>query len=109
MAGDMLSLTSLHPIVRQRAVPNMVHMTYMLSVRMTSNPLFAQKVNIEGTNNIFEVAIANRLPVVWCRSSLSLQKTRLLSLFCARLMLLMPSEPTHGKTCCSSRCALRAP
>ena len=63
MAGDMLSLTSLHRIVRQRAVTNMVHMTYMLSARMTSNPLYAQKVNIEGTNNIFDVAIANRLPV----------------------------------------------
>jgi UDP-glucose 4-epimerase len=64
--GDLLDLPNLLRVGRKHGVRRIAHLAYMITLPTRANPWLAQKVNIEGTNNVFELALerkANR--IVW--------------------------------------------
>lgn len=55
--GDLLDLPNLLRISRQFRVDRVVHLAYMITKLTRANLAYAQKVNVEGTNNVFELVL----------------------------------------------------
>jgi UDP-glucose 4-epimerase len=67
--GDILDLPLLIRTARRRGVERIVHMAAAIASVVRANPALALRVNIEGTNNVFEAALAAGVPrVVWASS-----------------------------------------
>lgn len=54
--GDILDLPNLLRIVKNHEVDRVIHMAYLLIDASEENPYGAMRINIEGTNNVLEVA-----------------------------------------------------
>lgn len=63
--GDLRDMPRLARVTRAYEVDRIVHLAYMTTAPTKSNQWLAQEVNIEGTNNIFELAIGLDAKVVW--------------------------------------------
>lgn len=64
--GDLLDLAQLMRVGRNRGVNRVAHLAYMIMGPTKANPGLAQQVNVVGTNNMFELALALNAPrVVW--------------------------------------------
>jgi nucleoside-diphosphate-sugar epimerase len=55
--GDLLDLPLLLRICRQHGVDGIIHLAYLSTKLTKANPGYAQKVNVEGTNNVFELVL----------------------------------------------------
>ncbi|MDD4860097.1 MAG: NAD(P)-dependent oxidoreductase [Dehalococcoidales bacterium] len=67
--GDVTDLAQLIRTVKENKVNKLVHMAYMLTNDTAANPPRGIRVNIEGTNNVFETArILGLEKVVWASS-----------------------------------------
>ena len=67
--GDVLDLPLMVRTAREHQVDGIVHLAYMLGGMTERNPALATKVNIEGTNNVFEMAgFLGLRRVVWASS-----------------------------------------
>jgi len=68
--GDILDLPHLLRTIKKYDVNRVIHLAYMLIDACDANPYKAMKVNILGTNNVFEAArILDLERVVWASSS----------------------------------------
>jgi len=56
--GDLLDLPHMLRLAREKRLEGIVHLAYMISISTMANPAWSQQVNIVGTNNIFELALA---------------------------------------------------
>jgi len=69
LQGDILDLASLFRVCKEYEVENIIHMAYFKILHAKANPLWATRVNCEGTGNVFEAARILRLKrVVWASS-----------------------------------------
>lgn len=69
VAGDILDLATLLRTCRDHRIDTIIHMAYFKILQANANPLWATKVNCEGTGNIFEVArLLGLRRVVWASS-----------------------------------------
>lgn len=67
--GDVLDLPYLIRTARQHQVDRVVHLAYRLGLATELNPSQATRLNVEGTNNVFEMASIVGAPrVVWASS-----------------------------------------
>jgi len=67
--GDILDLASLFRACKEYQVEHIIHMAYFKILHAKANPLWATKVNCEGTGNVFEAArILGLKRVVWASS-----------------------------------------
>ena len=67
--GDVLDLPHLLRTARQHQADRIVHLAYILGRATEFNPHQATKINVEGTNNVFEVASSLGIKrVVWASS-----------------------------------------
>ncbi|MDD4859046.1 MAG: NAD(P)-dependent oxidoreductase [Dehalococcoidales bacterium] len=67
--GDITDLAQLTRTVKEHKVDKIVHMAYILTNETSANPPLGIRVNINGTNNIFEAArIMDVKKVVWASS-----------------------------------------
>ncbi|MDD5126647.1 MAG: NAD(P)-dependent oxidoreductase [Dehalococcoidales bacterium] len=67
--GDVTDLAQLVRTVKEHKIDKIVHMAYILTNDTTANPPLGLRVNIMGTNNIFETArIMDIQKVVWASS-----------------------------------------
>jgi len=69
--GDVLDLPHLIRTARQHQVDRVVHLAYRLGIPTELNPSNATRLNIEGTNNVFEMASIVGAPRVAWASSIS--------------------------------------
>ena len=68
--GDVCDIVSLLNTARQYEVRKVVHLAGILAPLSEANPSLAQRVNCEGTNNVFEAArILGLEKVVWVSSN----------------------------------------
>lgn len=56
ITGDVTEFTSVFKILRREKITHIIHLASLLTPQVRSNPRSAAKVNIMGTNNIFEAA-----------------------------------------------------
>lgn len=69
LRGDILDLATLMRVCKEGKVDKIIHMAYFKTALTKSDPLWATKVNCEGTGNIFETArILGLRKVVWASS-----------------------------------------
>ena len=69
LQGDILDLASLFRACKEYEVENIIHMAYFKILHAKANPLWATRVNCEGTGNVFEAArILGLKRVVWASS-----------------------------------------
>lgn len=54
--GDVLDLPRLFETIAGHRVDRVVHLAYLLSTASGANPWLASKINVEGTNNVFEAS-----------------------------------------------------
>lgn len=67
--GDILDLATLLRTCKEHKIETIIHMAYFKILHAKANPLWATKVNCEGTGNIFETArILGLKRVVWASS-----------------------------------------
>ena len=67
--GDVLDLPLMVRTAREHQVDKVVHLAYLLGALTERNPALATRVNIEGTNNVFEMAgFLEVRRVVWASS-----------------------------------------
>jgi nucleoside-diphosphate-sugar epimerase len=55
--GDLLDLPHLLRLSRLSGVGRVIHLAYLSTKLTRANPGYAQKVNVEGTNNVFELVL----------------------------------------------------
>jgi nucleoside-diphosphate-sugar epimerase len=70
--GDILDLALLARTVRRHHVDRIVHAAAAIASVVRSNPALGLRVNIEGTNNVFEAALSGGVERVVWTSSLSI-------------------------------------
>lgn len=56
-SGDLLDMPFLLRMCREQQVDRIIHLAYLSTKLTKANPGYAQKVNVEGTNNIFELVL----------------------------------------------------
>ena len=67
--GDVLDLPFLMRTAREYEVQKVVHLAYLLAAQTEQNPALATRVNVEGTNNVLEMAGSVGVRrVVWASS-----------------------------------------
>jgi len=67
--GDILDLATLLRACKENRIDTIIHMAYFKILLANANPLWATKVNCEGTGNVFETArILGLKKVVWASS-----------------------------------------
>ncbi|MBI4506956.1 MAG: NAD(P)-dependent oxidoreductase [Chloroflexi bacterium] len=67
--GDILDLPRLFETVASQHVERIVHLAYLLSTATAANPWQASRINVDGTNNVLEVARQRGVRrVVWASS-----------------------------------------
>ena len=67
--GDILDLPLMVRTAREHEIDKVIHLAYVLGAQTEQNPGLATRVNIEGTNNVFEMAgIVGARRVVWASS-----------------------------------------
>lgn len=67
--GDILDLATLVRACKENRIDTIIHMAYSKILLAQANPLWATKVNCEGTGNVFETArILGLKRVVWASS-----------------------------------------
>ena len=67
--GDVLDLPLMLRTAREHGVNRVVHLAYVLGTLTERNPALGTRVNVEGTNNVFEMAgFVDAGRVVWASS-----------------------------------------
>ena len=67
--GDILDLALLLRVAKEHRVDRVLHLAYVLGAANERNPALATRVNVEGTNNAFEMAgLLGVRRVVWASS-----------------------------------------